>query len=247
MTGSPFLTARALGLGAVAAVLIAAMVVLGLWQLGVYDDRQRDDARSTLGRAPVALTDVIGPDDAFPSDGVSRPVTVRGRYLADEQFTVRRSATLGVERAVVSPLEVDDGSIVLVVRGQGDQAAAPPAGPIDLTGVLEPSDPSGSALDANRATDGIRTAALVQDFDQDLYSGYVVRTESQPADHLTVITPPTPESSRWAGIRNLLYAVQWWLFAAFVAFMWWRIVTEPPVGVPSVAEDTAEPSSTTVG
>ncbi len=113
--------------------------------------------------------------------------------------------------------------------------------------MLEPSDSAGSPLDAERVTGGLRIAALVQDFDQDLYAGYVVLTESRPADALAAITPPTPESSRWAGIRNLLYAVQWWLFAGFVAFMWWRVVTEPPAGVPEDADDTAESSTSTVG
>ena len=70
---SRLLSRRALGLGLVALVLMAAMVALGLWQLGVYDDHQHDDARARLERAPVPLSEVIGPDDAFPSDGVSRP------------------------------------------------------------------------------------------------------------------------------------------------------------------------------
>ena len=43
---------------------------------------------------------------------------------------------------------------------------------------------------------------------------------------LTPVEPPLPDPSRWAGIRNLIYALQWWLFAAFVAFMWWRIAHE---------------------
>ena len=259
MTRSPFLTVRALGLGLVALILMAAMVVLGLWQLGVYDDHQHDDAQAKLDRTPVPLDEVIGPDDAFPADGVSRPVTVSGRYLGDEQFEVRRGQTLGVPAAVVTPLETDNGSVILVVRGQGDIGQAAPAGNVDVTGVLEPADAAGSSLDASRTTDGIRTAALVQDFKQDLYGGYVVLTRSDPADQLATITPPTPESSRWAGARNLLYAVQWWLFAGFVAFMWWRIVTEDADGIPQEGDgsgdgggggdsgDTAEPSSTTVG
>ena len=24
------------------------------------------------------------------------------------------------------------------------------------------------------------------------------------------------------GVRNLLYAVEWWVFGAFAAFIWWR-------------------------
>ena len=93
---SRLLSRRALGLGLVALLLMAAMVALGLWQLGVYDDHQHDDARARLDRAPVPLGEVIGPDDAFPSDGVSRPVTVTGRYLSNEEFTVRGSDTLDV-------------------------------------------------------------------------------------------------------------------------------------------------------
>jgi cytochrome oxidase assembly protein ShyY1 len=249
MTRSPFLTLRALGLGVVALLLMAAMVALGLWQLGVYDDQRHDDAQSKLARPPVPLDDVIGPDDAFPADGVSRPVTVSGHYLPDEQFEVRRGQTLGVPSAVVTPLDTGNGSIMLVVRGRGDVGEAPPAGNVDLTGVLEPADEVGSSLDAGRTTDGIRTAALVQDFDQDLYAGYVVLTRSDPRDGLAAIPAPTPESSRWTGLRNLLYAFQWWLFAGFVAFMWWRIVTEGPDGVPEDHDsgDTADSSSTTVG
>jgi len=58
----------------------------------------------------------------------------------------------------------------------------------------------------------------------DLYAGYVVRRDSRPPDPLSVVPPPLPEPSTWAGLRNLMYALQWWVFAAFVAFMWWRIV-----------------------
>jgi cytochrome oxidase assembly protein ShyY1 len=223
---SQLFSPRAFGLGLVAAVLMASMVVLGLWQLGVYDDHQQDDARARLDRAPVPLADVLGPDDAFPSDAVSIPVTLTGRYLSDQEFAVHGSDALGVASAVVTPLALDDGSAVLVVRG-ADGGVPAPSGEVDVTGVLEPSDATGDALDADRVTDGIRIAALVSAVDVDLYAGYVVRTTSDPADASTPVAAPTPDPSRLAGLRNLVYAVQWWVFAAFVAFMWWRIVTEP--------------------
>lgn len=246
MTRSAFLTGRAIGLAALALVLMAVMVVLGLWQLGVYDDHQHEDAQARLESRPVPLAQVLGPDDAYPSDAVSLPVTMSGRYLADQQFEVRNGETLGVARAVVTPLEVDGGSMVLVVRGRGDLHQPPPSGTVDVTGVLEPSDQTGSSLDADRATGGIRTAALVQDFNQDLYAGYVVLTSSEPGEQLVAITPPTPESSRWAGVRNLVYAVQWWVFAGFVAFMWWRIVAEVPISETDES-DAAASSATSVG
>ena len=139
---SRLLSRRALGLGIVALLLMAAMVALGMWQLGVYDDHQHDDARARLERAPVPLSEVIGPDDAFPSDGVSRPVTVTGRYLSNEEFTVRDSDTLDVTSAVVTPLVLENGSAVLVVRGEDDGIPAP-TGEVEVTGVLEPSDATG--------------------------------------------------------------------------------------------------------
>ncbi len=61
-----YLTLRALGLAAVAGVLMAAMVVLGLWQLGTYDEHQRSDAAAQLAREPAPLDDVLGSDDPFP-------------------------------------------------------------------------------------------------------------------------------------------------------------------------------------
>ncbi|MFY9914782.1 MAG: SURF1 family protein [Nocardioidaceae bacterium] len=258
MTIRQLFTWRALGLGVLALVLIAAMVVLGLWQLGVYDDQQHDNAQSQLARPPVPLDEVLGPDDAFPGSGVARPVTVSGHYLPGEQFEVRDGATLGVARAVVTPLATATGSVVLVVRGQGDPetATSPPQGSVTVTGVLEPSDASGSGLDATRTTDGIRIATLVQYFDRDLYGGYVVRTSSRPVDSLTPVAPPFPQPSRWAGIRNLLYAIQWWVFGGFVAFMWWRIVTELPgppgaeldgLSVVTPDADTDEEPSRSVG
>jgi cytochrome oxidase assembly protein ShyY1 len=97
---------------------------------------------------------------------------------------------------------------------------------VRVSGILEPSQSGSGALDASRVTTGVRIGALVSDVHPDLYSGYVVLTNSEPVEQLGKIDPPLPDPSRWAGVRNLLYAVQWWIFAAFVAFMWWRIINE---------------------
>ena len=35
-----------------------------------------------------------------------------------------------------------------------------------------------------------------------------------------------PEASRFTGLRNILYAVEWWVFAAFAAFLWLRYVRD---------------------
>lgn len=221
------LTPRGLGLTALALVAVGVMVVLGLWQLGVYDDHQHDDAVAALEREPVPLDDLVGPDDGLTSSDVGRPVEVSGRYDVAGQFYVRGFEGAGDDLAVVTPLVTSSGAAVLVVRGAGDVAdAQPPSDTVTVTGVLEASDAGASPLDDSRMTDGISIAALVSSVDTDLYAGYAIAADSDPADTLRAIAPPEPDASQWAGIRNLLYAVQWWLFACFAVFMWWRILNE---------------------
>ncbi len=235
-----------------ALLLIAAMVALGLWQLGAYDQHQSEDARARREQPPLPLDRTLGPDAAFPADGVGRPVTVTGRYLAVEQIYVRDLAGSNAAYAVATPLLTPAGSLILVVRGSSvEPAGAPPGGIVKVIGLLQPSTASGSPLSPHRVTDGLRTASMLDDFSRDLYAGYVVLTTSQPPDPLTRVNPPLPEPSPWAGLRNLLYAVQWWVFAAFVGFMWWRIVRDlDQPGATADADDvrrTESVSPTSVG
>jgi len=219
---------------------MAAMVTLGLWQFGAYDDRQASDAASQAGRRPVPLDDVLGPDEGFPDDGVGRPVTVTGEFLAAEQLYVEGLPGSQGRYAVVTPLLTDNGAAVLVVRGSSGEASADvPTGDIEVRGSLEPSTADGGPVDDARVTDGLRVSALVEAVRQDLYGGYVVASEGAATAGLMPAVAPTPDPSRWAGIRNLLYAFQWWLFAGFVAFMWWRVVGDDP--------DTAAAGSGPVG
>ena len=45
--------------------------------------------------------------------------------------------------------------------------------------------------------------------------------------------------------RNTAYAIQWWVFAAFVLWMWWKMVADEhrrETGVPAPAQAGADPS-----
>jgi cytochrome oxidase assembly protein ShyY1 len=238
MSTTTIVNARNAALTAVAVVAVAAMAWLGRWQYGAYEQHQNDDATALLARAPIPLDEVLGPDSAFPPAAVSRPVTVVGRYLADEQFYVRGMGADG-RFAVATPVLTASGAAIIVVRGSAPAVPAEaPTGPVRVEGVLEPSQGTSAPLDANRTTDAIQIARLVSAFSHDLYSGYVLATESVPPDPLTPIGPPVPDGSFWAGIRNLLYALQWWAFAGFAVFMWWRMIHDP-IGVGDLGDERA--------
>jgi surfeit locus 1 family protein len=227
---SAHLTPRNLGLTVLAIMLTAAMTAMGLWQLDAYNQSQQLDAAATSRAAPVPLDTLLGPDQAFTADAHARPVAAEGEY-ADRQVLVDRGSE---PPWLVTPLVTDTGSAILVVRGLAEPGSrtarpAPPNGHVRVVGSLQPSEVRGNDADlGDDVVPTLSTAQLISDFGADLYSGFVVLTEQSPPSTLPAATPPQPDASLTVGLRNLMYAVQWWVFAAFVVFMWWRIVREQP-------------------
>lgn len=225
---------RMLGLHLFAVAAIVAMVLLGLWQLGAYGDRQAVSAEERSAADPVPIDDVLGPDDAFTADADAKRVTVTGTF---SQPQLKVAGDDDPTPWLVAPLETATGSAVLVVRGRAETLAALPRGEVTVTGSLLPSQ--ARADDADPDDDvipSLTTARLVSQVDADLYSGFVVLTEQDPPDTdsgLEVVSPPGVEPSFTAGLRNLMYALQWWVFAVFAGFMWWRIGRD-------LARDTAQ-------
>jgi hypothetical protein len=92
-----------------------------------------------------------------------------------------------------------------------------------VTGWLQPGEGSGTT-DPNPTDDVIpemRVADAIQHVDQDLYGGYVLARRPTPG--LAAVTPASlPKPSTFTAVRNLLYAVEWWVFGGFAVFLWWR-------------------------
>lgn len=229
------------GLHVFAAAAVAVTVVMGLWQLGVYDTRQADEQTDREQARTVPLQEVLGPDEAFTAGANHRPVWVEGHYAsAGQQFWVSGREHDGESGYwLVAPFLVEDvpadqsgrESALLVVRGwapDNGELAPTPSGPVRLRTVLEASEASSSGLDDARTTGSIRIPALVGELPYDLYSAYgIVTGPGMPAEaDLAPVAPPAPESSWTVGWRNLVYAIQWWVFGAFAAFMWWRMASE---------------------
>ena len=229
-------------------VAVAACLLLGRWQLDVWHGHRADSAASVTRETPIPLDDVLGPDAAFPASGVGRPVVVSGRWDDAHTFYVAgrvRDGTTGVW--VVTPVVTSSGSAIPVVRGWAPRAGdAPPAprGEAALVGLLQPSEDTG-ATDTDPRDDvlpQLSITALLPRAPYDLYGGYVVATDRQvpgatgraPASGTGGLEPVTaehlPGAGAVSGLRNLLYALQWWVFGAFAAFVWWKWVREDVLG-----------------
>jgi len=210
---------------------VAVATGLGVWQYDAWQERRSAEAVDLTQREPVPLTDVIGPGDGFPGDRIGQPVSLSGTWSPDATVLVSDRLRDGVRGLwVVTPLVVEDGAAVPVVLGWvGSQDDVPPApqGGGELVGWLQPSDGNG-AIDDDPTDDvypQLRTADLAQRVDGDLYSAYAVAQVGiggLPAADLEEL----PDAGVFTALKNLLYALEWWVFGAFAGFIWWRYVRD---------------------
>lgn len=234
-----------IGAHLLAIVCVAIAVGFGVWQLEAWQVR-REAQRTDLTLAePVRLGAVIGPDDPFPADRVGQPVRVSGTWLTDSTVLIADRVTGGGEtgRWVVTPLTSGgpDAPAVPVVRGwipEGQGPPPPPTGEAEIVGWLQPPEGTG-AVDDDPSDDvlpQLRVADLVQRVPVDLYGAYVVLDGTRTAERGGTNTGGTgmadasldqlPEVGRFTALRNLLYSLEWFVFAAFAAFVWWRYVRD---------------------
>jgi cytochrome oxidase assembly protein ShyY1 len=230
---------RLLPLHLLGLVATVAAVLLGLWQVEAWQAQREAEARDLTSLAPVPLVEVLDSDQPFPSAAVGRPVQVTGQWLPESSFFVTGRDLDGREGLwAITPVAVcDDPSAcpsapaLLVVRGwtaDADTAPEPPDGTVALTGWLQPPEGTGRP-DPDPRDDllpEVRIADAIQRVDQDLYGAYLVAESAQPAAGLAGVEAVTPESlpdpGSGAGLRNFLYGIQWFVFAGFALFIWWR-------------------------
>jgi cytochrome oxidase assembly protein ShyY1 len=219
---------------AVMAIVIVVMVNLGFWQLRRLDERREFNAavEARFDEPPAGLDELI-PHAAEVGDaelaGVEwRAVDVSGRYVPDEELrVVNRSQGGRAGDNVVTPLQLDDGRVLLVARGfvpLGADAAAAPAGEVEVVGRLRRSeqrrtgalsDPAEGELTEAQRVDIPRLAGQLPG---DVVPMYVELTASQPPEAAAfpepVVAPSLSEGS------HLSYAVQWFLFSALAVVGW---------------------------
>ena len=244
-------TARALaprywGVHLLMVAAVVATVLLGRWQYDVWHSHRADSAAAVTRLEPVPLDSVLGPDAAYPGSGLGRPVTVEGTWApTGTVFISGRQRAGRTGYWAVTPVVTASGSEIPVVRGwvtNPDQAPAAPHGPAALVGLLQPPEDTGvpDADTADAVLPELSITALLQRTDRDLYGGYVIATDRAVPDGVTAATGTAglapasaehlPGADASTGLRNLLYAFQWWVFGAFAIFMWWRWLMEDVLG-----------------
>lgn len=240
------LTPRWWGINVFAVLAIPFCIFMGSWQLSRFEDRvdnhQQQEDRSD--RARTAAARPLG--QLLPVDKVTsgRPASARGHYDTGHQLLVpgRTLKDKHGERQgfyVLTLLRTDGGKALPVVRGwlPGDAGAkadtakvpAPPKGEVTVTGALQASENQGT--DGVQAAGGsapgrlgmISAASLVNIVPYDVYDAWITLSDTQAP--LRAVPPAAAEGSGLdlKAFQNLGYTGEWFVFAGFVVFMWFRL------------------------
>ena len=206
---------------------VTAAALLGVWQLDVWKSSREAEARDLSNAAARPLQRVMSGDDAFPGRFLGQPVSFRGTWLPRSTLYVADRGLDGKRGYWVMTPVLVGRSAMPVVRGWAKEATAPaPSGEVAVRGWLQASE--GSSLPDPDPQDDVipemRVASVVEHVDADVYSAYVVSQKSSTGTGgLAQVTPGSvPQISSSTSLRNLLYAIQWWIFGGFAVYVWTR-------------------------
>jgi cytochrome oxidase assembly protein ShyY1 len=240
---------RNLALLAVAVLVVVAFVQLGRWQLGVAEDEAlRESLEKARSQQPVAVETVLRPHSDFPGELSTRPVSATGEFGPDQVVVANRRLDGRPGFWVVAPLRVAaSGATLPVLRGfvtSPSDLPPVPSGSVTVTGgLVPPESPYAGAAPPEGQLGSVDTSVLVGRWPGDLYNAFVFQQEETPAAAPgslgSMVRVPTPSGETGFKWRNAAYALQWWAFAGFALFMWWRVVRED--GVRERDDDTADP------
>ena len=217
---------RWLALALMAVLLGAVFVRLGFWQLA------RAHRPHSVSSATVALSQVSVLGQALPEASVGTSVSATGQYDGSHELLIHRQ---NGQTWVLTPLLLPDGAALAVVRGLAP-ATPPPSGQVQVTGLLEASEPP-TAGSSTSPVVVVNTEYLVSHWPYSIHDGYLVLVRQSPASAL----PTAPAPARIAGglrLLNLIYAIQWWIFAAFAQLFVAKIIRDDVVAAHSTREAT---------
>lgn len=204
---------------------VVAMVNLSLWQFDRLDQRREFNSRVER-RATEEVVDVTALDLSAPADFEWQRVGAVGTYQpADEVLILNRSQGGRAGLNVVTPLELEDGSILLVVRGFLPlelDVPRPPEGSVKVIGTARLSDARRST-DLNTSDGDVREFfrldidRIAEQIDGTVLPLALYAEASEPAENPLLQPVARPTLSEGS---HLSYAVQWIIFATAVVVGW---------------------------
>jgi surfeit locus 1 family protein len=231
------------GLTAAAAAVIVAFLLLGRWQWLSATEARFEEPR--VGVTPVQA--IVPLENYVPLDAIGSSVSVSGLLLSDLYRLVPERSASGASADSTScwrvePVLLDSGAAVPVVvaagscaglAGKDDQRVV-----VELTGIIQPSEPRSMSEQDAPVLASITTDVLVREWPFQLHDGYVV------VDGITALRPNPPAIG--IDLRSGAYALQWWFFALFAAVIWWRAIRPVEVsvdGTPATVSGAPEPAT----
>jgi cytochrome oxidase assembly protein ShyY1 len=227
----------------VAIVGLSGTTALGFWQ---YSRAHRDDiSQRVLAAAAVPVRDLVAPESYVPEAVFGHAVEVAGTLrldLALEACGHPQSGNAGCWFiAPVTP--VDGGPATVAVLGwfpaeaydgpvQGLRERGAQA--IDAGGRLQPAeliDKGRAILRPSDTVTSINVNELAMRWSMPLLDGYVVLDTQIAGSPVNAPLILPPSGITW---RNLIYAWQWWAFAAFVLFLLARYVIDVRSEAPTI-------------
>ena len=210
-------------------VIVLAWVAwrLGEWQFHRLEDRKE---RNTIverneKHAPVPVTDVMTTGGSLAAADEWKRVTATGTYAVEDTVVVRyrtREGAAGVD--VVVPLELADGSSVLVDRGwfatqnrgaTPDDVPAPPAGEVTIEGWVRLDATGDSTEVTNQSTRAISSEEIGEALDREVVTGFVDLRSESPAPAVELMPVELPELDNGP---HFFYGLQWWFFGLLALF-----------------------------
>jgi surfeit locus 1 family protein len=206
----------------VALLLIAMLIALGTWQVKrlawkrdlIAQVDARIHAAPVVAPGPAAWPAIDAPSAQY------RRVRLTGEFLPALPALVQAATVQGAGWWVMAPLRSEQGFVVLVNRGfvPTHAVAAPPVGPVTLTGLLRITEPGGGFL---RSNDPARDAW----YSRDVAAIAVARRLGIVAPYFVDLDAPSaPPRGPIGGLtviafpnNHLVYAITWYVLAMMVA------------------------------
>lgn len=231
------LTPRWWGINVFVLLAIPFCIFMGSWQLSRFEDRV-EGHRNASAQAEANEREAARPlAELLPVDKATsgRQATASGRY--DRQLLVPDRELDGRKGYyVLTLLRTDAGKALPVVRGwlpgdpDGAKVPAAPRGEVTVTGALQASETPGDngvsaqgGLPAGQ-TAAISAASLVNLVPYDVYDAWVTLDRGDSGMRAVPAAAPPDTGLDLKAFQNLGYTGEWFVFAGFVVFMWFRLL-----------------------